>query len=68
VEDLDLREFNHQNAILGLEIEVRPGARPDSKNFRVIFEPAHGMGCEFLCSEIEVASVEAGMPSLSAYA
>jgi hypothetical protein len=52
VENLTISGFNHQNAILGLEIEHQlTDGRP---LFHVSFDPAFGMGCEFDCAAIAV--------------
>ena len=52
VENLAMSGFNHQNAIMGLQIERQ--SNEGRTEFKVIFDPAFGMGCEFSCSSVEV--------------
>lgn len=52
VENLTMSGFNHQNAIMGLQIERQ--SNEGRTEFKVIFDPAFGMGCEFSCSSVEV--------------
>lgn len=49
VDGFSMSGFNHQNAIMGLEISVNPNG-----GFRIRFDPAFGMGCDFECGGIEV--------------
>lgn len=52
VENLTMSGFNYQNAIMGLQIaRQRSEGRTE---FKVSFDPAFGMGCEFTCGSIEV--------------
>lgn len=64
VEDLELDGFNHQNALSELDIS---DAGPKSL-FEVYFDPAYGVGTQFKCRTIEVASVTPGIPLTSVYA
>ena len=52
VENLTMSGSNHQNAIMGLQIERQ--SNEGRTEFKVIFDPAFGMGCEFSCSSVEV--------------
>lgn len=58
VANLQLDCFNHQNAILGLEISKAENQKSVLNNFKVYFDPATGVSIEFLCSSIEVLEVE----------
>lgn len=55
VDNLTMSGFNYQNAIMGLQIE-RQGNEGRTE-FKVTFDPAFGMGCEFSCGSIEVLNV-----------
>ena len=55
VENLKLDGFNQQNALFGLTISK---AEAGSKNFRVAFDPAWGVGAEFSCTAVAVVSVQ----------
>ncbi len=53
VDEVELKGFNHQNAIFGLVIEQRePMDEPPL--FHVHFAPAYGLNGEFKCSGIDV--------------
>ena len=52
VENLTMSGFNHQNAIMGLQIERQ--SNEGRTEFKVIFDPVFGMGCDFSCSSVEV--------------
>jgi hypothetical protein len=52
VDNLRMSGFNHQNAIMGLQIERQ--SNEDRIEFKVTFDPVFGMGCEFSCGSIEV--------------
>jgi hypothetical protein len=54
IDKLQLKHFNHQNAILGLEIH-RMGSDGPSL-FAVKFDAAFGMDASFECGSIEVIS------------
>jgi hypothetical protein len=70
VVELDLGEFNHQNAILDLRFEdagAHPLA-PGLRAHRVTLEPAFGVRGSFVCGAIEVSEIERGAPPGSVYA
>jgi hypothetical protein len=50
--------FNHQNAIMGLDITSIRERQMEQINFEVRFDPAFGLAARFQCDEIEVVSVE----------
>lgn len=52
MDDLTMSGFNHQNAIMGLQIT--PLCEDGPTQFQVLFDPAFGLGCEFTCGTIEV--------------
>lgn len=58
VDELKMADFNHQNAILGLNITTEERADSGPHGFRVAFDPAFGMGAVFHCARIEVVGVE----------
>src|SRR5688572_860330 len=61
VDDFRMEGFNHQNALLGIEIEERSGKEPGSDgpaDFAVKFEGAFGMSASFTCVGIEVVEAE----------
>lgn len=45
--DLEVDGFNHQNAILGLEVLAEPETETGIIPLKVVFDPAHGLGGEF---------------------
>jgi hypothetical protein len=62
VDNFRMEGFNHQNALLGIEIEERSGKVRGSggrADFAVKFEGAFGMSASFTCGGIEVAEVRA---------
>ena len=60
VDDFRMEGFNHQNALLGIEIEARRGKEFGSDGaaeFAVRFKEAFGMSASFTCRGIEVVEV-----------
>ena len=55
--DLEICDFNDQNALLGLEIKDL-SAEGRSVSFEVDFDAAYGFGASFKCQEIAVLSAE----------
>jgi hypothetical protein len=65
IEDLELDGFNHQNALMGLNIS---GTFSDTKaGLEVSFENAFGLDATFSCRSIEVVNVESLIPPGSVY-
>jgi hypothetical protein len=58
VDHLELREFNHQNAILHLSFEHEPRGEGLTPYIRVEFRQAHGIHASFVCLRIEVIGAE----------
>jgi hypothetical protein len=56
--NLDLKGFNHQNALFGLTIAERKDAETQELDFEVTFEEAFGFSATFECESIKVNSVE----------
>jgi len=70
ITELELGDFNHQNAIFDLQFEDA-GRHPNAPGlpaFRVRIQPAYGVGASFLCAAIEVSDLEPGLPPGSVYA
>jgi hypothetical protein len=57
VEDLKLEEFNHQNALFGLDIAEVPVAQSNGNRFQVRFDPAYGIWASFQCRDVECVQV-----------
>jgi hypothetical protein len=57
IADLVLENFNHQNALSGLDIEEIA-----SGGFSVSFDEAFGMDSSFNCQAIELVDLEPGIP------
>ena len=57
VSDVDLKGFNHQNAILGLSFTDHYTDQTGSPSFQVALEPAHGLHGSFNASKGGVVSV-----------
>lgn len=54
VDELNLKGFNHQNAIFGLSIVRKEREQGASPVFAIEFEPAFGVAAEFICMRVEV--------------
>jgi len=67
IDELTLASFNHQNALMGLEIEDISSRQQERVKLSVHFDAAWGVGCEFICHSAEVLSVEPGIPAGSVY-
>ena len=50
--------FNHQNAIMGLDITSTRDRQMEHINFEIQFDPAFGLAAGFQCDEIEVVGIE----------
>jgi hypothetical protein len=61
VTDMELNGFNHQNALMGLDIERGPEGR-----FRMNIDPAYGIGGVIEALTLEVTT-EPGIPAGSQY-
>ena len=57
--DLEIEGFNHQNAIMSLEIELLPENENGVSNLYIVLDPAYGLGAEFKSSKGEVLSIVA---------
>ena len=57
VSNLNLDEFNHQNAIFGLSITDETGTGWENKFFRVGIDSSYGVGGSFNCVRPEVVAV-----------
>ncbi|WP_137973262.1 Imm50 family immunity protein [Pseudomonas sp. F(2018)] len=68
IDGLELDAFNHQNALMQLSIEDISQRQLERVKLSVIFEPAYGFGCNFVCRSARVISVQAGIPQGSVYA
>jgi immunity protein 50 of polymorphic toxin system len=55
-DDIQIRGFNHQNAIFGLSITRLERADGPTPYFSVVVEQSFGIGAEFTCTGIEVVS------------
>jgi hypothetical protein len=64
VENMNLAEFNHQNAISDFVISKQYSERLKRDIFNVELKPGFGVRCQFQCSKIEVLSVEPFTPRL----
>ena len=62
VENLELRGFNHQNAINGLVVAALWSEHLDREVFNVELIQGFGVGAAFGCGEIEVVSVNPTVP------
>jgi hypothetical protein len=56
VDEFRMEGFNHQNAILGLDIVEEERPQGPTPVFRVTFRPAFGIGAAFICLRIGVLS------------
>lgn len=56
VQDLTLQDFNHQNVLTDLHIR-KVEAPQDGEVYAVSLSPAYGLGADFTCSRIRVASI-----------
>lgn len=72
VVDLSLGNFNQQNAIMDLVFEA---GSPRSKDvmwggpaYQITFESSFGVSCSFVCSSVEIDSIEKACPPGSVYA
>ena len=54
VDDFQMQGFNHQNAIMGLDLRSEQRTEGPSPYFAVEVEPAFGMEASFTCLRIEV--------------
>ena len=54
VDQISMDGFNHQNAILGLLIDVHEREQGVSPFFKVVFQSAFGMAASFECNRVEV--------------
>ena len=61
-DEIDLAGFNHQNAIFGLRLELKPDEAQMDEVFIVILEPAFGLGGQFECRGIEVVEAVPFIP------
>jgi hypothetical protein len=68
VVQLELDDFNHQNALMGLEIAEVSERQLERVKFEVHFDGAYGTDLRFSCRSVEVVSVEPGLPPGSVYA
>lgn len=68
VENLDLKDLNHQNALNSLSIKAVNEPQGDRALVKVILDSAYGLDCEFECEFVEVTSVLPGIPDGSIYA
>lgn len=57
VVELQLSDFNHQNALFGLTITDLRERQWEHIHFQVSLDPAFGVGGSFQCHEIEILSV-----------
>lgn len=68
---LELSDFNRQNAIFDLGIELAPAGHDDvtwaGPAYEVVISSSYGVGGSFICSSIEVVSVEKKIPPGSVY-
>jgi hypothetical protein len=67
VQELQLSGFNHQNALMDLDI-VRLQPPQNGALLKVTFRPAFGVGGSFNCFRAHVVAVSEGRPESSAYA
>jgi hypothetical protein len=58
---LELSDYNHQNALMGLSI-----SRGEAGEFRLELDPAYGLGGFLEALQVSV-SVQPGIPSVSQY-
>ena len=72
VVDLELRGFNHQNAIFDFTVER---GQPESQDvvwpgpaYRAHFQQSFGVGLSLVCRSIEVVAIDRGCPDGSVYA
>jgi len=54
VDHISMDGFNHQNAILGLSIDMHQRKQGVSQLFKVVFQSAFGMAASFECNRVEV--------------
>jgi hypothetical protein len=54
VHDFEMRDFNHQNAIMELSLSSHERTKPPSPYFAVQVIPAFGISASFNCIRIEV--------------
>lgn len=52
ISELELYDFNHQNAIFGLYFD-----RQEDNLWNVTIAPAHGISSKFICKDIEILDV-----------
>lgn len=67
--ELEIGDFNNQNAISDLQFEDA-GAHPHGSGvraYRVTIQPSYGLGGSFLCGAIEVSEIQPGAPTGSVY-
>ncbi len=57
ITNLQLSNFNHQNALFGLKISDLPKPSDENAKFEVRFIGAYGVEADFKCETIEVLSV-----------
>lgn len=62
IERLQLREFNHQNAIIEFAISSKYCERLKKDLFSVHLKQGFGIDCSFECATIEVVAVEPYTP------
>lgn len=67
VEDLEIKEFNQQNAINGLTLSEKYNERLKQNIFEVEFEQSFGVSCTFICRNIEIINIEKRIPNYSVY-
>ena len=58
VAELELSEFNHQNVINSLSIEVEPSTDAPGSPLVLTIEPIWGLGGTVRCASVELSSVE----------
>ena len=58
VDQLDLRDFNHQNAILELSFELEVRGEGLTPSIHVEFRQANGVQATFVCFRVEVINAE----------
>ncbi|MBK7643816.1 MAG: hypothetical protein IPJ19_12350 [Planctomycetes bacterium] len=57
VVDLKLEDFNHQNALFGLEVTEVPDVQSAPNRFQVRLDSAYGMWASFRCRTVECVQV-----------
>jgi hypothetical protein len=58
IREVNIGGFNHQNAILGLDISRSPESSSNEGAFSVEFRPAFGLAASFRCTAIQVVEAD----------